>query len=499
MTMPRRGQEPSEPRGTEPGGPPPPGSTPPGGRTPTPPAAPPASSTPAPPPQPPARRPGQPFWFLFEIHEDPIFDHPLWLEHANTVPCVRVDVRTEYTVDGAFTWRPAAGPETTASALIKLLYRLESGFGPHMGPRARAFNWYFQLAGLGAVYDAEHHRGYPNVHPLLGHPEDHLRSGRRGPFAKRGIEVNRAWTAEFAEIVAKTLKQRGLPDPVASVLASENGVKDDFGGHLGNPDTGWVPEALRDPRADDRAHTIDGVNTFRAYFDAARCIDGSPVPAYKHDAQPGMPPGRHPVNAESSERYQGALRRLWEWARWKGFAEPLRDAFASEGRTPPPVGEYQAGSDSKANPVMSRPGHLLHQMDGFFQCQLQCPDWYGDLPWGLLEDTYFSSNHAGWNTESNWYRALNVDTRAERSSPTRRRQVAALELAKRTLRAHALSAPQSLLAPYCESLRGMTLDDMLDYLRTCRDLGGFGVNVFMPKSTRAAHDEWYRIVRAMAQ
>lgn len=445
--------------------------------------APASSSAPTPPTRPPLR-------FLFELHDDPIWDHPLWLEHTNTVPCVRVDVRTQRTPEGKHSWTPSAGPAGAVEATMKAFYRVLDGFTPHLAPRLRPFRWYMQPAGFGISYDAKTHAAYPNAIALLDHPVDRLRSGRRAPWAARGIELNRAWASEYFEQLAAELTHRRLPAPEAFILASENGVKDDFGGHVGNPDKGWVPEALADDRSADPRHTIDGRLTFRQYFEQARCLDGSPVPAYDDTAQPAMPPGRHPKNFESSERYRGAIRRLWEWSRYKAFAEPVERAFAGQAIR---VGEYQAACDSKTSPVLCSPTLKLHQMDGFFKCSLQCPDWYGELHW-LVDDAIFTPNHRGWATLSNWSREMNVSER----NPKRRAQLAGLEMAKRQATAHAAAAPHVPLAPYVTDLRNMPVDDMIDYLRHCVTLGAWGVNIFMPESTRLGHDHWLRVVRALA-
>jgi hypothetical protein len=433
--------------------------------------------------------------FLFEISDDPIWSHPIWTEHEHTYPCVRVDVRTQRTAEGKHTWAPAAGPHGTVEATLKALHRLIEGFGPVLGPANRPFRWYCQPAGFGGSYEAKHHEMYPNVIALLNHPEDRLGSGRRGPWARRGIELNRIWSTEYLELLAAELARRRLPDPVAFILASENGVKDDQDGHLGKPDRGWVPEALRDRRADDPDYTIDGTFTFKRYFEQARCLDGSPVPEYDDSAQPAIPPGRHPKNHESTERHQGAMRRVWEYSRFKAFAEPAMRAFARDASRPEltvRVGEYQAACDSKASPAIKSPTLRMHQMDGFFRCSLQCPDWYGEISW-LLDDAIFTPNHPGWGTLTNWCRALDVTER----DPKRRVQLAGLEMAKRSATAHAGAAPHSALAPYVNDLSNIPTEDMVDYLRHCRDLGAWGVNIFMPESTRGGHDRWQRVIEEM--
>lgn len=373
---------------------------------------------------------------------------------------------------------------------MKTLYRLIEGFAPHWGPRNRPLRWYMQPAGFGGVYDERTQRAYPNAIPLLDNPADRLASGRRAPWAKRGIETNRLWAAEFMDHLAAELASRRLPDPVAFILASENGVKDDYGGHLSSPDRGWVPEALQDPRANDPDHTIDDRLTFAAYFAQARSLDGAPIPTYDHTAGPAMPPGRHPKNFESSERFRGAMRRLWEWSRYKAFAEPAGRAFA---RSNPRVGEYQAACDSKTSPVPISPTLLTHQMDGFFKCSLQCPDWYGELGW-TVDDAIFSPNHPGWNTVTNWSRRIHLTEQ----DPKRRIQLLGLEAAKRQATAHAHAAPHAPLAPYVTDLRNMPVGDMIDYLRHCKALGAWGVNIFMPESTRQGHDNWLQVVEALA-
>ena len=440
---------------------------------------------------PPARGPAVPPVFLFELHEDPIYGHPVWLESPHAVPCVRIDVRLKYTYKGEQTWDAARSPAETVRAFTDRVTRYIEGFGPYMGPRGREFRWYGMPAGLGGCRTEQENRAYPNAIALLNNPADRLRSGRRGPFAVAGIAANRAWSNEFCEHLAAEVRGRRLPDPIAFILSTENGVGDDFGGHEGDPDKGWVPEALADPRADDPEQTVDGTRTFRAYMDEARTLEGGPIPAFRNNVL-GMPPGRSPKNAESSEAYRGAMRLLWDWSRYQGFGVHARAAFRRDQNKPEQtvrVGEYQAACDSRWAPVRMYPRTLLHQMNGIFHSDVQCPDWYGGIGF-MYTQPELDRDDAGWNTEANWLREFPVNE----ADGKRRYQKLALEIAKAQADACARSAPHAPLAPYVYNGPNAPWEDMAEYLLFCRSRGAWAVNVYMPKSDRASHDYWQKVI-----
>jgi hypothetical protein len=403
---------------------------------------------------------------------------------------VRVEVRCKYDQNGKNTWGAAAGPADTAYGFMTLMARLMDGFERHA--RGRAFRWFGIPAGFGRAVSDREFVTYPNGIPLLNHPADRLRSGRRGPFFATGLRRNREWSREFLGHLAEELAFRRLPDPIALILTSENGVGDDYAGHGGNPDTGWVPEALADPRADDPEHTLDGRRTFAQYMAQARTIDGAPIPTHRDDAPMALPAGRSPINDESSERYHGAIRLAWDWSRERAFSSLARDAFRRDPARPErtvPIGEYQAACDSPRSPVRIRPRTLLHQMNGLFRTDLQCPDWFGGIPW--LHDTpAFDAADPGWDTIANWLRVYpNGET-----DPARRRRRLALDIHTHIASAHAASAPHAPLAPFVFNGDEAFEDDMVEYLRHCRARGAWCVIVFMPKPDRAAHDYWLRVI-----
>lgn len=450
---------------------------------------------------PPLPGPAGPLTFLIETHADPIFDHPLWIEHG-AVPSLRVEVRCTYDQRGVMSWSPAGGPHDTVYGFMTLLVRYLTGFAPHL--RGRPMGWFGIPAGFGGVVSDQEAVKYPNAIPLLNHPADRLKSGRRGPFFAEGLRRNLAWSREFFPDLAAALKGRNLPDPIAWILTTEKGVGDDYDGHLGPPshDTGWVPEALADPRADDPAHLIDGRRTFAQYMRDARTLDGGPIPAYRHEVPLGMPPGRSPLNDESSECYRGAIRLCWDYSRELAFNTPARAAFMRDPMNDPriiPCGEYQAACDSPWAPVRVRPRTLLHQMNGTFHTDLQMPDWYGGLP-NQRPDDAPTAGDLGWETKANWHRVL-ADVapdrvRSARSSPDTARQdrAVAVEAQKLVLAAHARSAPHAPLAPFVTDITGIAVDDMVEYLRFVRSVGGWGCCVFMPKPTRESHDYWARVI-----
>ncbi len=438
---------------------------------------------------PPPPRPAGPPLFLFEIHADPIFDHPLWSDFTNTIPSLRVEVRCQYDQDGVNTWAPAAGPADTVYAHMTLLARLMDGFA-RRAPR-RPFRWFGVPAGFGGADAMEK---YPNAIPLLNNPVDRLASGRRGPFIAEGVRRNAAWSAEFFEHLAAELALRKLPDPLAFIITSERGLADDYGGHDDGPiDHGWVPEALADPRAHDPAHSIDGRRTFAQYMADSRTLTGEPVPPHRKDLRWGMPLARSPFNDESTEQFRGAIRLAWDWSREQAFSRFARAAFARDPANPARtvrIGEYEANCDSPWAPVHARPGTLLHQMNGLYHSDLQCPEWYGGMPL-LLTEPIFDADSPGWGTMNNWLRVFpNGET-----DPTRRRRRLALDIQKSIAQSCAASAPSSPLAPFVSNGPEAFEDDMVEYLRHCRTHGAWAACVFMPKPDRAAHDYWYRVVR----
>jgi hypothetical protein len=439
---------------------------------------------------PPAPAPlAEPPLFLFETGVEPIYSHPLW-RLPGVVPSVRIDVR--YHVDdlGNFSYEPAAGPHDTARGFVGMLLRMMAGFGPYFGPDHVPFRWYAIPAGFGGTPGLNDKRRLPNQIPLLGHPADALEGGARGPFIAAGVRANRAWSDECLGHLADELKARGLPDPLCWILTSENGVNDDYAGHMGDPDTGWVTKALADWRSGDPEHTIDGRRTFRQYFDQARALDGSPIPRYQ-DKRLGIPAGRSPHNDESSERYRGAIRLCWDWAREQAFSRPARAAFARDPARPEAtvrVGEYGAACDSKWAPVRWRPGSFMHQMGGIFYTDLQCPYWYGGFPDSLLAEDPFDKDSPAWHTLGNWKRAVGASGPDTEESNRR----LALEIHKAMATAHARSAPHAALAPYVHHTAPE--DDMVAYLKHCRTLGLWAVNVFMPEQKAETYEYWRRVV-----
>jgi hypothetical protein len=440
----------------------------------------------APPPPPTAS--GPPL-FLLEIGADPIFDHPIWIDHPTVLPSLRVEVRYGYDQNGVINFTPAAGPADTVYGFMTMLARFMDGF--NRARPGRPFRWFGIPAGFGNARSPEEFRTLTNAIPLLNHPDDRLASGRRGPFFAEGLRRNAAWSAEFFEHLAAELAFRRLPDPAAFILTSENGVGDDFSGHFGSPDTGWVPEALADPRAIDPAHTIDGMRTFAQYMSTRASLDGSPLPRYRDRVNLGLPPGRAPINDENTGAYQGAIRLAWDWSRERAFSAYARSAFRRNPTRPHDtvrIGEYTAAADSPWSPVRIRPQTLLHQMEGLFATDLQCPEWYGGIP-GKRTGPEFNDD-SGWETPENW---LKVYPNSERD-PSRRERRVALELVKAMATAHARSAPGSPLAPFVTHLYGAPEDDMVEYLRHCRSVGAWAVCVFIPKPDRAGLDYWNRVV-----
>lgn len=434
-------------------------------------------------------------WFLIESPLEQDFSHPLWLEHDNVVPSVRTDVRGKTTAEAKETWDPAAGPNDTVRAFMIRLLRLIDLMAPHFGPRNRPLRWFAIPAAWGGCIEREL-KTYPNLIPLLNHPKDRLASGRRGPFASNGIALNRAWTDEFLEDLSAELRFRRLPSPRAIIVTTENGLGDDFGGHSGDPDTGWVREALADPRADDPAHTIDGERTFKAYFDQARSLDGSPIPEYDHKAGWANPPGRSPINAESTQRYQGAINLLWDYSRWRALGSLVEKHFP--GPTRPLVGEYQSACDSKDSPVRLWPGVWRHHMNGRFRTDLQVPDWYGG--WSTrVPDAEFRHAGPGFATRANWLRAKPIANAARLAEAELERRLA-LEIAKDQAEQHARAAPHAPIAPFITLEYDMPVEDLAEYCRHCRAVGARAFNIWMPKrADRALLDKWKTVVeRVMA-
>jgi hypothetical protein len=331
--------------------------------------------------------------------------------------------------------------------------------------------------------------------PLLTHPAERLRSGRRGPFFAEGLRRNLEWSREFFGHLSAELHLRKLPDPIAFILTSENGVGDDYAGHsggIGGFDRGWVPEALADPRATNPAFTIDGRRTFAEYMADCRTLDGGPIPEHRDRLPMAAPADRSPVNDESSEQYRGAIRLAWDWSREQAFSTPARAAFRRDpARSDQTVriGEYQAACDSPWAPPRVRPNTLLHQMNGLFHTDLQCPDWYGGIGF-LRTQPEFDAADPGWDTLNNWLRVYpNTET-----DPARRKRRVALEVYKHIAGAHARSAPHAPLAPFVFNGDEAFEDDMVEYLRHCRANGAWAVVVFMPDTGRSSHDYWHRVI-----
>lgn len=431
-------------------------------------------------------------WFLFET--DPFdldYGHPLWLEHTNTVPSIRADCRFIAGNDGRHTWNKATGPDDTVRSTILPLVLLLDKVARHFGPRNRPFHWFCIPASFGAFNKDADSRDWPNIRPLLNQPRDRLRSGRRAPWAWNGIRENRRWAREYLEELAAELKHRKLPDPIAFMLTSENGPGDDFLGHVGSPDTGWVPEALADDRARDAEHTIDGRRTFAQYMQEARTIDGRPVPEFTQDVAYAVPPGRSWKNAESTDRYRGALRLLWDWATFASFGSIARAAFARDASKPEAtvlVGEYGSACDSKRSPVRVSPGIWQHSMDGVFYSDVQCPECYGPVSWNRPEEPF--GREGGWPTMKNWRR---VYPKADPATPDDDGRITIdTHIAMATQ--HALAAPDRPLAPYLTYGHGISLDGMVEYVRACRALGAVAFNVFLPERSPAALRFWKQVL-----
>jgi hypothetical protein len=139
--------------------------------------------------------------------------------------------------------------------------------------------------------------------------------------------------------------------------------------------------------------------------------------------------------------------------------------------------------------VRERPSTYLHQMDGLFHSDLQCPAWYGEIALNR-RDPIFDRDNAGWDTVNNWLRVYpNNET-----DPARRERRAALDVQKAIATAHARSAPGAPLAPYVSNHTGAHEDDMVEYLRHCRSLGAWAVCVFFNKPDVESHNYWERVV-----
>jgi hypothetical protein len=252
-----------------------------------------------------------------------------------------------------------------------------------------------------------------------------------------------------------------------------------------------VPEALADSRASDPAHTIDGLRTFAEYMSTRRTLDGKPVPRYTENIKLGLPPGRAPENDDNSEAYRGAIRLAWDWSRERGFSAYARSAFRRSPADPwatVKIGEYQAACDSPWAPVRMRPRTVQYQMEGLFAADLQCPEWYGGIPWGRTQPKF--NDDPSWETAPNW---LKVHPNTERDPAMKERRIA-LDVVKAMATAHARSAPRAPLAPFVSSHNGAAAEDMIEYLRHCRQMGAWAVCVFMPTVDRATHDYWQRVV-----
>lgn len=446
-----------------------------------------------PPPAPAAS--SRPPLFLFEGPIEQDYAHPLWLEHENTVPSVRTDIRGKATPQGKETWEPASGPQDTVRSFMVRLLRLIDLMGPHFGPRGVAVRWYAIPAGWGGCIEREL-KTYPNMLPLLNNPKDRLASGRRGPFAARGIAACRAWTDEFLEDLSAEIRFRRLPGPRAIIITTENGVGDDFGGHFGDPDSGWVPEALADPRADDPAHTIDGERTFKAFFEQCRTLDDQPIPAYDHKAGWSNPPGRSPKNFESTGRYRAALELLWDHARDRALGELVRRHFPGASR--PLVGEYQSACDSRSSPVRLMPGAWRHHMNGRFKADVQIPEWYGSWQ-NKVDDAEFAQAGPGFASRRNWLRTRPLSG-AEGLATGEVERKLALQIAKDQAEQHARAAPHAPIAPYITLEYDMPVEDLIDYCRHCRSVGATAFNVFMPRTAgRGLLDKWKAVVEAVSR
>jgi hypothetical protein len=443
-----------------------------------------------------------PMVFLFECPIEQDYAHPLWLERPEAVACVRCDVRCTVTPDGKEWFDPARSPLETVRSFVIRLTRMMDLMAPHFGPRNVPMRWVAHPAGWGGSASEKERAHFTNQIPLLNHPDDRLASGRRGPFASRGISANAKWSAEFFAALADTLKDRRLPDPVAFVLSSESGPGDDQAGHINDPDTGWVLEALADDRADDPAETVDGTHTFAEFMATARALDGGPIPRYNPRAPFANPPGRSPLNAESTDRYASAMALLWDHGRDRAFNRLVRERFAGRAGMPlggfghPPVCEYLAAATSAASPLRVWPGTWRHHMRGVFATDLQTPDFYGGWPSMFDNDAVFKDAGPGHPTRANWLAVLPEaadDLRTIRD-PARRDQRLALHIAKLNATQHALAAPDAPLAPYVTH-GSVPEDDVVEYLRHVRSVGGIAANVFMPASApRATLDFWHRVI-----
>lgn len=423
--------------------------------------------------------------FMFE-HGEPLYNHPLW-SLANTVPCVRIDCRYEYTSTGDFTFNPATSPIQTANATLRVLKRYESRFAPLYQRAGKKFRWIGMPAGFGGAYPNDE---YPNVRGLLNNTQDRLESGLRAPWAQHGISWNREWTTAFAQHLSQQLIINGYIFPEAYILTSENGVGDDYGGHfdVNGGDQGWVPQALEDARSSSPDHTIDGELTFAEYFSRATTIAGGEVPRYNHTFL-GGPPGRNPRNFESSERYQGAIRRLWDFSRCKGFVEPLQQFFPGL-----PVAEYQAAADSKKFPNRARPLSLLHQTDGIFNTPWQSPDYYGGGPFVYTDPdqvAMLNADHPGWDTNENYLRIFPNNI----TNPADKLFRLGLDLAKARLLNHS-RASRKPIVPYIASEPTTNPIWMLEYIRFAQSLGVRKFMVFMPEGNGYAekHTWWYNLI-----
>jgi hypothetical protein len=278
------------------------------------------------------------------------------------------------------------------------MFRWFKGRVPRSSPTLD--RWSFCLFTVGRYH-------FKNSRYLLNHPDDRPGNSTRfnAPWAKAGIDWNRAWGNRFWPLLAANFDQFNVPLFDFLSIGSENGPGDDQSGYNTPDGPGWIDKALEDARASSPDHLVDGEHTFAERWASDRRPDGSPFPRYNPDSlQGGMPPIRDPRNHDARERYAGLRRGIWDWSRFAGVIEPMQRSVPDM-----PAVEYQAHADGLEHQILQRPGPSklgLYNMRGVFHTPWQGPDWYGGTlgyaERGGTHDNYLSSISDDWETPSNW-------------------------------------------------------------------------------------------------
>lgn len=217
------------------------------------------------------------------------------------------------------------------------------------------------------------------------------------PWATSGIAYYTHATGfyPFWAELKKNMQANGIGNPEVLAITSENLGDDTLGMVLGG--TGWVDNALADPRSTGINFTIDGNRTFRQFWDSVTgWYDGTTIPTGVTNSD-----AYAPEDNKIRQKWQAARLIGMTYATKKGIIEPMQ---ASLGNVP--VVEYAIFGANNLGPADDTyPGSKRNLVDVYFDTW-QGPDFYGKYP--AFHNAKEDNIPPYWDSDYGWQHTYDV-------------------------------------------------------------------------------------------